>query len=91
MQAACSRLLLHAGIAELRLCRTVDVAVPQQAAASTLLGFQRRFLGLELFNELRNVGLVGLPEERHGVVRIIDSKDSNGGQTFRPGHPVGLA
>ena len=41
-------------------------AVPQQATAFSLFGFQGRLGGLQLVNELSHVGLVVFPEKRHG-------------------------
>ena len=69
-------LLGHAGLVEVLLGLAVLRAVPQQVAALALTLFELRVALLEAVDELGRVGLVGLPEERHGGRHI-------GGKTAR--------
>lgn len=59
-------LLRHLRISEIGLGLSVQCLVPQQGSACALFGFQRGLFRLQLFDEVRHIGLVGFPEQRHG-------------------------
>ena len=54
--------------------------VPQQETTLALTGFQLRITLLEAVDELRHVGLVGLPEKGHGVYRQLGQAAHFSGQ-----------
>src|SRR4051812_11134876 len=59
-------LLAHPRLRVIALGGAVDPPVPPDRAALALLVLEARLVRLQLLDQVRDVGLVRLPEERHG-------------------------